>query len=162
MSLLSKKAISSLRGLGRQVPLGTLPQLQPILLLQALIGVSQTLNSSAVQLEVLARTLIMDGQQQLRRLRDAAPHLHLPVEQLLQMIRSEDKRQDLSDEESMVQAMLEMCLGLVLQWLSRSNCQSYPSVSSVTGKPVLPVDALFRSRHLLLLLPLRVRACPIF
>jgi hypothetical protein len=152
----------SVRALGRKVPLEVLPQVQPILLLHTLIGLSQTLNSSAVQLEALARALIMDGQQRLRRLRNAAPHLHLPLEQLLEMVRREDdNREHLSKEESALQAMLEMCLGLMLQWLSRRDCCSYPATASITGKLVLPVDAFFRSRPFPLLLPFRVRACPI-
>jgi hypothetical protein len=148
--------------LRRKGPLKVLPEVQPIFLLQALIGFSQTLNGSASQLEALARALIMDGQQRLRRLRDAAPHLHLPFEELLEMVRSKDhNREDLSDEESAVQAMLEMFLGLMLQWLSRANCCVYPAVSSLTWKLILPADAPFPPCSLRLLLPLRVRACPI-
>lgn len=155
--------MSSLQALGRRVPVKALPQLQPILLLHALIGFSRTLNSSAAQLEALARALIMDGQQRLRTLRDAAPHLHLPLEQLLEMVRSKDlNTAHPSKEESAVQAMLEMCLGLMLQWLSKRNYRSYPAVSSIAWNLFLPVDALFRSCHLPLLLPLRIRACPIF
>jgi hypothetical protein len=164
MSLLSKrKAMSSLRALGRKVPVKALPQVQPVFLLHALIGFSQTLNGSAAQLEALARALIIDGQQRLRTLRDAAPHLHLPLEGLLEIVRSkDDNSENLPEEESVVQAMLAMCLGLMLQWLSKRTCRSCPALSSNAGKPVLPVDALFRSCHLPLLLPLRVRACSIF
>jgi hypothetical protein len=103
----------------------------------------------------------MDGQQRLRGLRDAAPHLHLPVEQFLEMLRSkDDNREDVSEEESAVQAMLEMWLGLMLQWLSKRNRPSYPAVSSIALKLFLPSDA--PSRYVPLLLPLRIRACSIF
>lgn len=155
--------MSSLRALGRKVPLKALPHLLPIYLLQTLIGFSQTLNGSAAQLEALARALIIDGQQRLRTLRDAAPHLHLPLEQLLEMVQyRDDNREDLSGEEGAVQAMLEMCLGLMLQWLSKRNCRSYPAVSSITSQLFSPFDALFPSCCVPMLLPLRVRACPIF
>lgn len=153
--------MSSLRALGRTVPLKALPPVQPVFLLHALIGFSQTLNNSAAQLEALARALIIDGQQRLRTLRDAAPHLHLPLEQLLEIVRSkDDNSENLPEEESVVQAMLAMCLGLMLQWLSKSNYRSYPAVSSIAWKPFLPRDV--PSRCFSLLLPLRVRACPIF
>jgi hypothetical protein len=144
------------------VPVKALPQVQPILLLQALVGFSQTLNGSAAQLEALARGLILDSQQRLRRLRDAAPHVHLPLEQLLEMIRSrDDSREDLSQEERAVQAMLEMCLGLMLQWLVKRNCRSYPAISPVIWRVLLPLDFLPPSCCFPLLLPPRVRACPI-
>ena len=164
MSLSStRKALSSLRALGRRLPIKALPQVQPIFLLQTLIGFSQALNGSAAQLEALARALIMDGQQRLGRLRDAAPHVHLPLEQLLEMVRfKNDDREDLSEEASAVQAMLEMCLGLMLQWLSKRNCRSFPAALSMAGKLFLPFDTLFPSCCIPLLLPLRVRDCPIF
>jgi hypothetical protein len=158
-----EKAMSSLRALTRRVPLKSLPQLQPILLLQTVVGLSQTLNGSAAQLEALARALILDGQQRLCRLRDAAPHLHLPLAQLLEMIRSkDDNREGLSEEESAVQAMLEMCLGLMLQWLSRRTYRSYPATSCIACRLLIPFDALLPFCRPALLLPLRVRACPIF
>jgi hypothetical protein len=153
--------MASLCALGRKIPLKGLPQVQPILLLQVLIGLSQSLNSSAAELEALARALIMDGQQRLRMLRDAAPHLHLPLQQLLEMVRSKDNNTEhLSKEESAVQAMLEMCLGLMLQWLSKRNYRSYPAVSCIAWKEFLPLNV--PSCYVPLLLPLRIRACPIF
>jgi hypothetical protein len=148
--------------LGRKVPLKVLPQVQPILLLQALIALSHTLNGSAAQLEALARTLISDGQQRLGRLRDAAPHIHLPLDQLLEMVRFKgDNREDLSEEAIAVQAMLEMYLGLMLQWLSKRNCRFYPAMSSVARKHLFPANVLLPPRYSPLLLPLRARACPI-
>lgn len=157
-----RKAVSSLRALGRKVPLGALPQLQPMVLLQALCGVSQTLNLSAAHLEALARGLILDGQQRLRRLRDAAPHLHLPLEHLLEMTRSRDgNREALSDEESAVQAMLEMCLGLMLQWLLKRNCRWHLAISYFARKLLLPFDALRSPQCSPVPVPLRARACPI-
>jgi hypothetical protein len=162
MSLLSKgKAISLLRALGRKAPLRGLPQVQPIFLLQTLIGLSQALNGGAAQLETLARALITDGQQRLRRLRHAAPSLHLPLEQFLETVRSKaDNSKDLSAEESAVQAMLQVLVGLMLQWLTKRSCRSYLAVSSIASKLLLLSDALRPSCRLLLLPPLRVRACP--
>jgi hypothetical protein len=155
--------MSSLRALGRRVHLKALPQVQPIFVLQILIGLSQTLNGSAAQLEALGRALMIDGQQRLRSLRDAAPHLHLPLEQLLEIVRSKnDNQEDLSEEENAVQALLEVYLGLVLQWLLKWDCGSYPTVSYHACKLFFPFDTLFPSCRLPLLVPLRVRACPIF
>jgi hypothetical protein len=153
-----------LRTLGRKVSLKGLPHLQPVFLLQILIGVSQALNGGAAQAETLARALVLDGQRRLSELRNAAPHVSLSLEQLLKVARA-DKRdeEDLSAEESAVRALLEVCLGLMLQLLSKGHRRSRPSFSST------PLNCLFCFRsnsHFplvasSLILPLRARACPI-
>jgi len=158
-SLDKKKA--SLRALGRKVPLKALSHVQPIFLLQMLIGLSQVLNGGGARPEALARALILDGQQRLRRIRKAAPHLDLSLEHLLSRIRpSETRDERLSDEESAVQAMLEMCLGLMLRWLSKAADQSYPHPSSSIVVRRLPSADMtppfcFSSLHLLF----RARSC---
>jgi len=67
MSLLDKRtAVFSLRALQRKVTIETLAALQSLLLLQMLMGVSQTVNSSVSRSRALARTLLLNGQQSLR------------------------------------------------------------------------------------------------
>jgi hypothetical protein len=104
----------------------TLARLQSILLLQILVSLSQSLNSSMDQSEALARTLLLDGRQRLQRLLAAAPRLNLPLDRVLEILHAADQG-DQSDttEENAVQALLEMCLGLMLQWLSRAGHASY-------------------------------------
>jgi hypothetical protein len=156
LSLGKKKA--ALCALGQKVPLKALPHVQPIFLLQMLIGLSQLLNGSAAQPEALARALILDGQQRLRKLRKAAPHLDLSLEPLLNRIRPNGTADgQLSDEESAAQAMLEMCLGLLLHWLSKADNQPYPHASSIAMKYLPPFDVLLPS-HPSSLHPLRFRA----
>ncbi len=159
LSLGEKKA--ALRALGQKVPLKTLPRVQPIFLLHMLIGLSQLLNGSAAQPEALARALILDGQQRLRRLRKAAPHLDLSLEPLLNRICPNGMADgQLSDEESAAQAMLEMCLGLVLHWLSKTDNEPYSHASSMAVKHLLSFDVLLTlcpsSLHLP---PFRARSC---
>lgn len=149
-----------LRSLGRKVSLKGLPHVEPILLLQILIGVSQALNGSAAHAESVARALILDGQRRLSGLRKAAPHLSLSLDQLLKIARSDEgKSDDLSAEENVVRALLEVCLGLMLQWLSKRNRQSHPSLRSAPSRFFLFFDIPFPPSPLIL--PLRARACPI-
>lgn len=156
-SLGKKKA--ALRALGRRVPLKALPNVQPILLLQMVIGLSQTLNGAVAQPEAVARALITDGQQRLRALRRAAPNLDLSLSRLLRKIcSSEMSEDDLSDEESAVQAMLEVCLGLMLHWLSKKKDRPYADAPSTGGKRVLLADASSMPHPSLYLL-FRARSC---
>jgi len=159
MILLTRRT-ASLQALRRKVPLDALPHVQPMFLLQMLIGFSQILNGGAARSEALARTLILDGQQRLCRLREVAPHLDLSLVPLLEKIRpSETGDEPFSDEERAVQAMLEMCLGLVLHWLSKRDDEFCPCVFSIVVKrlPVLDVvlASCFSSLHLLF----RARSC---
>lgn len=151
-----------LRALRRKVPLKALSHVQPIVLLQMVVGLSQALNGNAAQPEAAARALILDGQQRLRRLRAAAPDLDLSLGGLLRKIcANETPEAHLSEEASAVQAMLEMCLGLMLRWLSKRDDQSF------TPPPDVGVGLLSFAEFLLL--PhisspdhlFRARSCPI-
>nr|HID12498.1 hypothetical protein [Anaerolineae bacterium] len=118
--------MSSLHTLRRKVTLEALAGLQPLLLLQMLVGVSQTVNSSVSRSRALARTMLLSGQQRLRDLLAAAPRLHLPVEQVLEICRSNDEEH--VPEEMAAQALLELCLGLMLQWMAEGARQPYTIV----------------------------------
>lgn len=149
-----------LRVLGRKVPLDALPQVQPVFLLQMLIGLSRVLNGGAAQPEALARALILDGQQRLRELRDAAPHLDLSLTRLFSRLRASETRDErLSDEESAVQAMIEMCLGLMLRWLSQGNDRSSHHAASVVLKRLSSFDILLPSYPSSFYLLFRARSC---
>jgi hypothetical protein len=133
---------------------------QPVFVLQMLIGLSQVLNGGAARPEALARALILDGQQRLRRLREAAPHLDLSLAHLLDRIRSSEARDEqLSDEESAIQAMLEMCLGLIMRWLSKADDRLHPHASSIALKCLLPFAVLLPSCPSFLHLLFRARSC---
>ena len=120
MSSSSKRtAMSSLHALRRKVTLETLNNLQPLLLLQMLVGVSQTVNSSVSRSRALARTLLLNGRQRLHDLLAAAPRLHLPLERVLEFCHSSGAAR--KPEEAAAQALLELCLGLMLQWMAQDG-----------------------------------------
>lgn len=158
--MLTAERKAALQALGCKVPLHGLPKVQPVLLLQVVIGLSQVLNGAVPQPESVAQGLIADAQRRLRLLRAAAPHLDLSFRRILAWICSHDHPDhELVDEESALQAVLEMCLGLVLQWLSRRYGPSYPGSSSLSrrylgfsGSPFSP--CLFSSHFLF-----RARSC---
>jgi hypothetical protein len=161
LSSRKKKSRFLLRTLGRKVSLKGLPHVQPLFLLQILIGVSQALNGSAAHAEALARALVLDGRRRLSGLRHAAPHLNLSLDQLLRMARSDERsNDDLSAEESATRALLEVCLGLMLRWLSKRNRPSHPSMSCGPSRCSFSVDIPFPLTFFSLILPLRARACP--
>jgi hypothetical protein len=117
MPALDKRtAMSSLNALRRKVTVETLANLQPILLMQMAVGVSQSVNSSVSRSRALARTLFLSGQQRLHTLLASAPRLHLPVEQVLALCRSGGT--EYTPEEAAAQALLELCIALILQWLT--------------------------------------------
>lgn len=150
-----------LRTLGRKVSLKGLPHLQPVFLLQILVGVSQALNGGAAQAEALARALVLDGQRRLSELRNGAPYVSLSLEQLLKVAGTDkDDEEDLSAEESAVQALLEVCLGLMLQLLSKKHRWSRPSLYAVPSIRLFCSNTCFPFDAFPLILPLRVRACP--
>jgi len=151
-----------LRTLGRKVSLKGLPHLQPVFLLQILIGVSQALNGGAAQAEALARGLVLDGQRRLSELRNAAPQVSLSLEQLLKVAHANKRdEEDLSAEESAVQALLEVCLGLMLRLLSKKDQRWCPSLYAVPPIRLFCYNARFPFVAFPLILPLRARACPI-
>jgi len=116
-----RATVPSLHALRRKVTLEALAGLQPLLLLQMLVGVSQTVNSSVSRSGALARTLFLSGQQRLGDLLAAAPRLHLSLEQVLEVCRSGDTER--SPEETAAQALVELCLGLMLQLMAEDDRQ---------------------------------------
>ena len=128
--------ISSFDTLRRKVNLEALAHLQPILLLQMLAGVSQTVNSGVSNSQALARTLLLSGQQRLRDLLAAAPRLHLPLEQVLKQCRADDE--DPTPEETAAQALVELCLGLMLRWMAETACQRRTIGAPHSRQRVLP------------------------
>lgn len=161
LAMLNKKKTRRV-ALGSRVSFEGLPQIQPVFLLQTMVAVSQALNNSAVHAEALARGLVLDGQRRLNGLRQAAPHLPSSLEQILELARSNGRGDDdLSIEERAIQAILEVCLGLVLEWLSPRPHRSHPSASTASSKLLSSIDVLFLSNPLSLILPPRARSCPI-
>jgi hypothetical protein len=110
-----KTAASSLDAL-RKIELQILAGLQPILLLQMLGGLSQAVTHSVFHTQALARTLLLSGQQQLHALLAAAPRLRLPLDRVLASRHSGSA--DPTPEEAAAQALLEVCLGLMLEWMA--------------------------------------------
>lgn len=156
------KRRAALRALGRKVPLKAVSDLQSVFLLQMMIGLSQVLNDGATQAETRARTLVLDSQQRLRALRQAMPYLDLSFDRLLSRVGPNKTPDDpLSPEESAVQAMLEMCLGLILRLLSKPGGHFSARAPYILGKiaisfdvPLLPCFSsqypLFRARSCLI------------
>jgi len=145
--------VSSLHALRRKVTLEALAGLQPLLLLQMLVGVSQTVNGSVARSQALARTLLLSGQQRLRDLLAAAPRLHLPVGQVLRVCHSGEAER--TPEEAVARALLELCLGLMLQWMAEHACQRRAAVIPSRRRRVSPSYFLFYPS----MRPPRARAC---
>ena len=159
MSLLDKRtAVSSLRALRRKVTIETLTALQPLLLLQMLLGVSQTVNSSVSRSRALARTLLLNGQQRLRDLLAGAPRLHLPVERLLEFCHASDAERN--PEETAAQALLELCLGLMLQWMAEDDRRHRSPVTPSSQQRTMPSYFISCPLSFPLSRPLRTRSCP--
>ncbi len=116
-TLAQRAAASSLRALRHRISLHLVVGFQPLLLLQMLGGLSQAVTQSVSHTQALARTLLLSGQQRLRDLVAAAPHLRLSLERVLSPNHSLGT--DSEAEEAAVQALLEMCLGLILEWIAR-------------------------------------------
>ncbi|HUX75547.1 MAG TPA: hypothetical protein VMY40_02760 [Anaerolineae bacterium] len=146
--------MSSLEALRRKVNLETLALLQPLMLLQMVVGVSQTVNESVSNSQALARTLLLSGQQRLRELLDAAPRLHLPVERVLELCRADDAER--TPEEAAAQALFELCLGLMLHWMAETAGQRRTIFSTRSEQPVSPSYFLAYPP----LRSLRARSCP--
>jgi len=137
MSTSDKRAkISSFDTLRRKVNLEALAHLQPLLLLQMLAGISQTVNSGVSNSQALARTLLLSGQQRLRDLLDAAPRQHLPLEQVLKQHRADNEEP--TPEETAAQALVELCLGLMLRWMAETACQRRTIGAPHSRQRVLP------------------------
>jgi hypothetical protein len=157
------KAVSSLRALRCKVNLDALTSLQSLLLLQMLVGVSRTVNGSLSRSQAMARTLLLNGQQRLRDLLASAPRLNLPLERLIEICRSGNIDGD--SEETAARALLEMCLGLMLQWMAEDDRRQRNSVMPARRRPTLPLCPLISyflsSRPLFILYrPPTARSCP--
>jgi hypothetical protein len=131
-----RTAVSSLEALRRKANLETLAHLLPLMLLEMLVGVSQTTNDCVSSSQALARTLLLSGQQRLRELLDAAPRLHLPVERLLELCRADDAER--TPEEAAAQALFELCLGMLLHWMAEAACHHRNIATPCSGQPVSP------------------------
>lgn len=102
------------------MPLQVWPKVEPLLLLKLVVDLSQVLDGAVAQPEAVARAMIRDGRQRMRALRLGAPNLDISFSRILTWISSESTAHEhLGDDEDALQALLEMCLGLVLRWLSR-------------------------------------------
>jgi hypothetical protein len=149
-----RTAVSSLEALRRKVNLETLALLQPLMLLQMVVGVSQTVNEGVSNSQALARTLLLSGQQRLRELMDAAPRLHLPVERVLELCRADAAER--TEEEAAAQALFELCLGLMLHWMAKTAGQRRTIATPCSGQPVSPSYFLAYPPSR----PSRARSCP--
>jgi hypothetical protein len=154
LRLSKKKASPSLHALRRKITHDILASLQPILLLQMLVGVSQTVNGSVSRSRALARTLFLSGRRRLSALLDSAPHLQLSVEQMLAFCRTSDAGS--TPEEEAAQALLEVCLGLMLHWMTQHNSRRHPTAMPRQRQRISPLyfpSCLSRR-------PPRMRSCP--
>jgi hypothetical protein len=127
LTLDKRTAASSLSALRCKVTVETLTNLQPLLLLQMVAGISQSVNSKVSRSRTVARTLFLSGQQRLHNLVASAPRFHLPVEQMLALCRAGGTTH--TPEEAVVQALLELCIALILQWLTECACRRRATVT---------------------------------
>lgn len=145
--------IASIHTLRRKIVLEVLARLQPLLLLQMLAGLSRTATTGISQAQALARSLLLDGRQRLLSILAAAPRLHLPMDKLRELAQSDQTAQ--TPEQAAAQALIELCLGLILQWLN-SYLRRH---RNQTGYKLLQVSYFYLPSHTLFELP-RTRACP--
>ena len=136
MSSSGQRTASSLEALRRKVNLETLTNLQPLLLLQMLVSASQTVNDSVAQSQALARTFLLSGRQRLRDLLNAAPCLHLPVEQVIEFCHADDAER--TPEENAAWALFELCLGLMLYWMAEHTAQRHTIATPRSVRRVSP------------------------
>jgi len=149
-----------LRGVSDGVPLKELSQLQPVVLLNMLVGLSHVLNQAAAQPEQMARALILDGQQRLRALREVAPQLDLSLGRLVRRVFSEERLiQHCSHEQSAVQAAVEMCIGLLLRWLAQTDAASGWTHSAAPAESPPCFDAYWFHLSSAVHLRFRPRSC---
>ncbi|MCX7682647.1 MAG: hypothetical protein N2508_11915 [Anaerolineae bacterium] len=139
--------------LRQKIVLEVLARLQPLLLLQMVAGLPRTAAMGVAQVQALARSLLLDGQQRLLTILAAAPRLHLPVERWRELAQPGQRTE--TPEQVAAQALIELCLGLLLQWLNshlrrHRNQTGYrlPQLSSVYLPSPSPDG------------PPRTRACP--
>jgi hypothetical protein len=85
------------------------------LLLPALLEVSQVVVTQVSRSPALARGLLLEGSQHLAGIHVELPHLPQLGRWISQIVARGDSNVDA--ESDAVQALLELCLGLVLRWL---------------------------------------------
>ncbi len=148
--------MSSFSALQRRVILETVSNLQSLLLLQVLIGISQTVNSSVSSSRALARTLILSGQQRLHDLLSNTPRIKLPLERLLELCKTgEACDAQRSPEKAAAQALIELCLGLMLQWMAGHTHPRYVAVTACARQSIPSLSFPFYPSR-----PQRVRSSP--
>jgi hypothetical protein len=144
-SLFERQLTFSLPKLRQEVAIEALARLQPLLLLQVLLahsGLSQALDGAFAHPQTVARSLFWDGQRKLRKLLSAAPRLNLSLDRVLDIsqLLGEGENQG-APEEDILQALLEMCVGLMLQCMNREDTDwsnpTYICKSCITS-PLIP------------------------
>lgn len=119
--MLAGRRKAALRALSRRIAQQELSNIQPLLLLQ-MIGLSQIVDGAVAHPEAVAQALMADAQSRLRALREAAPHVDLSLAGAMAWIWFRDATdKELGAKEGQLQAVLQMCLGLVLRWISRRD-----------------------------------------
>lgn len=104
---------------------------------------SHTVGKHVSQSQALARTLLLGGRQQLQGLLASAPHVQLPAGWKSEVCPSDDK--DCSLEGDTVQALFELCLGLVLQLMAGHDRESYTLDGLLSLSPYFPFTPSPRS-----------------
>lgn len=149
-----------LGALGSGIGLQEMLRIRPELMLQLMMGLSQVVNGAVAQPEAVAQALIVDARRRLRELQKAAPHVDLSLARVVAWIwnqRASDE--EMVAEEGTLQAVLEMCLGLVLRWLSDRRQQSFSQAARLMLRPPCVVDFSLRWSLLPLQLLFRPRSC---
>ena len=102
--------------LPRRVAEEAMVRLQSLLLLSAVV--SQAVSRQVSSSQILLESLLLGGRERLAALLVAASRIRLPT-------RSDsDDDECASSDESAIQAFLERCLDLILQWMTRNERDS--------------------------------------
>jgi hypothetical protein len=101
--------------LSKRVAQEAMVRLQSLLLLSAVVSraVSRQVSSS----QVLIESLLLGGRERLEALLVAASRIKLPT-------RGQPDGESVSSDETAIQALLERCLDLILQWMTRNERES--------------------------------------
>lgn len=117
-----------------KITLDALTHLQPLVLLQMVASVSQTVNIHVSSSQALARSLLLSGQERLRDLLAGAPRLHLPVEQVLEFCRAGEAEG--APEQTAAWALLELCLAMILLWMAETARKCHATAVVCRRQPV--------------------------
>jgi hypothetical protein len=121
------------------------------------MGVSRSVNSRFCRSRTLARSLLLNSQQRLHELLTSAPRLYLSVERMIEFCRTASaEHEPRTPEEAAAQALFELCLGLMLQWML-DHARSY-ATTGVAYRRCAPVGLYPLSYPSLL--PISSRKCP--